>query len=500
MHFKNLFNIGIVLTLLASCGTTTTPTAPVTVTSLLALQPGESAAISCAAAPVCPPPPVCLPACGDLSCNGTETCSTCSGDCGLCAPVEPKVSPLAVVETSTILNNPERGFYKGVNLSTGATSAASHYTSGHSLDLALVELRPYINKAIDQAFLDSLNNGFKAVRASGMKVILRFRYSNSSTAPTDAPLSIILQHITQLTPLIVANADVIAVQQIGFIGAWGEWHTSSNNLNTPSAQTSNRSLQIRTPSQKDAVFPGGPLTARASTGKGRVGHHNDCFLASTSDMGTYASPVDTWKAYVAQEGKFTPVGGETCAVNPPRTDCPTALAELRAHSWTYLNEDYNKLVNDPWKTQGCYDTINKYLGYYFAVTRVLMSEKVRPGGILQVEFDVNNRGFAAPMNSRPVYLTFTLGTTKHVVQLPVDSRDWAPGVSTVKAKIRFPANLALGNYQVAVWLPDAAPSLKNDDRYSIKLANPSNLLNSALPVALTDGVTDPTATTFSVIP
>jgi hypothetical protein len=157
-------------------------------------------------------------------------------------------------------------------------------------------------------------------------------------------------------------------------------------------------------------------------------------------------------------------------------------------------------VNDPWKTQGCYDTINKYLGYYFAVTRVLMSEKVRPGGILQVEFDVNNRGFAAPMNSRPVYLTFTLGTTKHVVQLPVDSRDWAPGVSTVKAKIRFPANLALGNYQVAVWLPDATPSLKNDDRYSIKLANPSNLLNSALPVALTDGVTDSTATTFSVIP
>jgi hypothetical protein len=28
----------------------------------------------------------CAPACGDATCNGTETCSTCSSDCGACAP------------------------------------------------------------------------------------------------------------------------------------------------------------------------------------------------------------------------------------------------------------------------------------------------------------------------------------------------------------------------------------------------------------------------------
>ena len=28
----------------------------------------------------------CAPSCGDLTCNGTETCSTCPGDCGACAP------------------------------------------------------------------------------------------------------------------------------------------------------------------------------------------------------------------------------------------------------------------------------------------------------------------------------------------------------------------------------------------------------------------------------
>jgi len=35
---------------------------------------------------VCPPPPL---ACGDGSCNGTETCSSCPGDCGTCAPACP---------------------------------------------------------------------------------------------------------------------------------------------------------------------------------------------------------------------------------------------------------------------------------------------------------------------------------------------------------------------------------------------------------------------------
>ena len=34
-----------------------------------------------------PPPP--LPSCGDGTCNGNETCSTCSADCGQCPPPPP---------------------------------------------------------------------------------------------------------------------------------------------------------------------------------------------------------------------------------------------------------------------------------------------------------------------------------------------------------------------------------------------------------------------------
>jgi hypothetical protein len=36
-----------------------------------------------------------------------------------------------------------------------------------------------------------------------------------------------------LAPLFREYHDVIAVAQAGFIGAWGEWHASTNDLTTP---------------------------------------------------------------------------------------------------------------------------------------------------------------------------------------------------------------------------------------------------------------------------
>lgn len=426
--------------------------------------------------------------------------------------IEPETVSVPVTELTTALVNPERGFYKGLNLIGSATSAVAHYSAGHTIDLALIDLSAYRSSAIPQTFLDGLTNGFKIVRSSGMKVILRFRYSRSLTAPTDAPLSIVLQHIAQLAPIVVANADVIAVQQAGFIGAWGEWHHSSNGLDTPAnmatiakailaALPANRFLQIRTPMQKDSIFPGGPLTAAETTDKGRVGHHNDCFLASDSDMGTYTSPYAFWKGYVAQDGRFTPVGGETCAVFPTRTDCTPALAELRTNHWSYLNIEYNTDVLNVWKTQGCYDTVTRFLGYHLALTRVVLSEEVKPGGILQAEFDITNRGFAAPFNSRPVYLKFTQGTSVSTVFLPVDPRTWQPGVTTLKYKIRVPANITPGMYEVSLWMPDAAMSLRGNPKYEIKLANAGNLLTASLPIsANANGASDPAATVFSVIP
>ena len=57
-------------------------------------------------------------------------------------------------------------------------------------------------------------------RKAGIKIILRFAYSIAMDEP-DAPLSVILQHLDQLKPILQENKDVIAVLQAGFIGSWG---------------------------------------------------------------------------------------------------------------------------------------------------------------------------------------------------------------------------------------------------------------------------------------
>ena len=75
----------------------------------------------------------------------------------------------------------------------------------------------------------------------------------------------------------------------------------------------------------------------------RTGHHNDCFLASSTDYGTYLDKTIEYP-YLIIDTRYTAMGGETCNYNPPRSNCPTALEELKMFSWTYLNSEYEPNV------------------------------------------------------------------------------------------------------------------------------------------------------------
>lgn len=64
------------------------------------------------------------------------------------------------------------------------------------------------------------------------------------------------------------------------------------------------------------------LNAFDGTELTRTGHHNDCFLASDTDFGTYSDGnIDAEKSYIEGETKYTIMGGETCQVNAPRSEC-----------------------------------------------------------------------------------------------------------------------------------------------------------------------------------
>ena len=129
-----------------------------------------------------------------------------------------------------------------------------------SLIYRLYYLKDFKNAPISDAFLSQIRQDMGVARKAGIKIILRFAYSIAMDEP-DAPLSVILQHLDQLKPILQENKDVIAVLQAGFIGSWGEWYYTTNNLNNDAARKTiidkilevlpvERTIQVRTPNYK----------------------------------------------------------------------------------------------------------------------------------------------------------------------------------------------------------------------------------------------------------
>ena len=398
--------------------------------------------------------------------------------------------PSGEPECTEVLN-PERGIFQFRDLrSIGSLTGLR--SQGYSLIYGKILIDDYLSRDIDDALLDALDGAFDAARSAGIKVLPRVYYADDGSSP-DAPLDRVLSHIEQLGPVWRDNADVIAAVHAGFVGAWGEWHTSTNDLTEPANRKQifdallaevpdDRVVLARRPSHKQAAY-GGPLdaqTAFTGTPLARIGHLNDCFLASATDMGTYQ--LEGEKEYASSDSAFTAVGGETCAVNPPRSECASALSELALHHWSFVNTSYHPDVIAGWKSEGCFDRIRCRLGYRFLLLSHESPQAARAGDRFELKLRVFNDGFARAYNPRPLYLVFR-GPTEYVAPTSVDIRSLAPGEATEHClAAELPADLPAGSYQVALWMPDPAASLRADARFALRLSNgvtwdPSSGLN-----------------------
>lgn len=268
-------------------------------------------------------------------------------------------------ETDADFANPERGFYEPAETrlhNLRAAELADAYANGARLVYTRIDLEQYRGADLPAAYLDAIEAAFAAARAGGVKLILRatYNYPQGETEyrnAQDAPLARVLAHIAQLKPILERNVDVIAFVQAGFIGAWGEWHTSSNRLTEPGPRTqirdalfdavpASRLIQFRYPPYMRAWTPNLPGLDSALGGGFRMGFHNDCFLASATDVGTYdeaAQQRASEQNYIAALGDLAVFGGEAC--NPadeagatPRTACADILSEGAHYNLTYLNE------------------------------------------------------------------------------------------------------------------------------------------------------------------
>ncbi len=382
----------------------------------------------------------------------------------------------------TDVKNPERGLYTFVDLrELSQWSIDLTKSEGNTIVYGKVQIDDYRDAPLDDALLDQLDANFAWLRDEGIKVIPRVYYAGEEMA-ADAPLDRILEHVGQLAPVLESNADVIVALQAGFVGAWGEWHASTNGLDADAprkeildallaALPASRMVQVRRPSFKEAAF-GGPLLPNQAYGESdlaRIGHHNDCFLASDDDQGTYALPGE-WD-YAATDSAFVAVGGETCKLNPPRSQCASALAELEALHWSYLNGGFFPGVLDGWKQEGCFDQIRCRLGYRYALTQMRWRSVADPGESASIELSIVNDGYAAPFNERPAHLVLD-GPERHDVELALDLREVGAGdVVDLCVQVELPIDLPAGDYRIGLWLPDLDPSLAADPEFSIRVAN-----------------------------
>lgn len=405
-----------------------------------------------------------------------------------------KTSLKTVTYTSTdeSFANPERGFYtendEMVSNSVSVAKLKGYRDSAKSLVQYLYYLKDFRDKELSTDILTKITNDMSTLREAGMKVILRFAYTSSQNEP-DAPMDIILKHMEQLKPILQTNEDVIACVQAGFIGAWGEWYYSSNNLNNTIAYNKvikkwmevlpvSRSVQVRTPKYKqDYIGSKYAITSTqgfSGSDISRIGHHNDCLLASATDYGTYVD-VATEKAYINKEGLYVPVGGETC---PPEgvepADCTKAKAELSNLRWSFLNDGYYKAVLDNWVLGGCMDEIINKLGYRITLTNGQYSTQHIPGSDLIAKITLQNDGYAPMYNVRELNLILRSadGKTEYVAKLTDDPRKWQPGVPvTLDEDIALPSDIAAGSYKLLMFLPDPIATIHDRPEYAVRLGN-----------------------------
>ncbi len=472
----------------------------------------------------------------------------------------PATAPLAATvsytpDFATVFPNPERGFHDryeiladpNVNPYVNVTPAtqitgfppdvfdrtfARAKQRGDTLVHGYIHMDYYQTSDLPQALLDDLSAALAAARAAGVKWVIRGAYVwAGSPNVTEAQM---LRHMDQLNPILTANADVVNHIEMGYLGAWAEWH--SGPFTGPSSREDadvryrlikhmldtlpvtipvairypifiKEFLELPTPSGSS------PLT---QTDKDRIGFHNDCFLADSADQGTYDNP--SWMGYfdiptkrqwmydmITSYGGNKFMGGETCDSSG---DDDAAGVNVQNYmtllNTSELNQDYAKVNTDLWKAanlaasgndpaETAFVRLQRKMGYRLRLVDATFPTSATAGNSFTFSANLNNDGYSSIIKPRPIYLVFDNGTSRFNVQMSsVDVRKWISGANNLAQQtVTLPSNMPGGTYKLALWLPDYYASIQSRPEYSIRLANTGtwdstngyNVLSNAINIA-----------------
>lgn len=416
---------------------------------------------------------------------------SCGDDNGSETKKETSDIEINYLASNEVISNPERGFMhhwavesEGTPLNT--VSLNSLKNEKVSIINRIYYLDSFKDKDLSAAQLNLITSDFEKLRTAGIKCILRFAY-NSNQDESDAPLSMVERHLDQLKPIVTDNADVIAFVQAGFIGSWGEWYYTTNNLTSSENKKAvlkkllevfpkEIKIQVRTPQYKQE-FSGNATPMEASVGYGttdvaRIGFHNDCFLASADDYGTYQN-VTADKNYISKEALFVPTGGETCPPSGvPTASCNTAENEMSLLKWTYLNLDYYGPVLTVWRNNNCFPDFQKKLGYRLILKSASLIKEVSSNSSFQLDVVLDNVGYAPVYNRKNTFLVFKASDgTLYKKSLKLDIRQVIPNLNYKLNETVNLSGIPIGQYKLYLKIEDSNSTISDRPEFSIQLAN-----------------------------
>jgi Domain of unknown function (DUF4832)/Domain of unknown function (DUF4874)/Secretion system C-terminal sorting domain/Carbohydrate binding domain/Fibronectin type III domain len=418
-----------------------------------------------------------------------------------------------VADNTTNFSNPERGFWKPeypVNNPLTLNNLNTYRSNGYSMVSCRYVISTFKTSPLSTSLLNQFQQDLNVCRQAGLKMIPIFMY-NESEQETDAAYDIVINHLDQLKPIIQSNVDVIAYWAGGLIGAWGEWHTSSNNLinnscfatvNSNTIGIHNKILEIlpksrmsvvRTPRQWFGLYGRQPVSAQEAftqTNKARTGFKNHYFSGNLTDGTTWMMPtsscqyadnndtINKLQTFVRNQCAYTVYEME-CDTNLPNTDPTysgtTALNKMQYQRLSTGNVVFNLTMINRWKNENVFDEMSRRMGYRFKLINSSFPNSTLQGSNLSFNFTIKNDGFASPYNPRDVELVLRAKSNGAVTRLKInkDPRFWLPdnGNIVINESIAIPANLSVGEYDLLLNFPDPMSAINTRPEYSIRLAN-----------------------------
>jgi hypothetical protein len=396
------------------------------------------------------------------------------------------------------LRNPERGLRLEVALdveswgeekSPSITGRLEQEAQKYASDsITLVQTYFYltgiVGKPIAEKHFAAMQVFFDKLRELGVKAVLRFAYERDfmgriATGPTEEDVR---NHTQQLKPFLEANKDVILVVQAGFIGAWGEWHSSVHGLENNDKTKKNiltwicdmtpagRMVQVRVPAYKNLLKED---TARYN----RLSFHDDFIVIKPHVWDGDMSEGKPYYEQIVQESPRLMVDGELpwgfWSVNQDPDDKQggwlidgaqaarrlflqhfTSLSAIHNYkernatqkfsmiywkekplSETFLTENkmpFSKsyfLKKDGTKAERSeFEYIRDHLGYRIELQQLKMSSEWKRGTTNRVEVLLINRGFSTLFNEHPVIFVLIdkAGKICHTTLTDANVNDWQP--------------------------------------------------------------------------